>query len=468
MRQRRLRSLGQSGATLLAGMGLAIGLATSHAHAAVAAREIVCPSGLKAWLVEDHGAPLITLGFRFAGGTSQDPQGLPGLAHLTADLVLQGAGDGPVDDYVRAWNDLGAEAIVEAKLESLRGTVKVLTEDRDKAGDLLAAALAAQSVNPAALEDSRSQALAEIEHDEADPLALAYAAYGKLAYGDHPLGYPGNGTRQGVALVTAADIMAFRRRVLVRENLSLAAVGDITTGDTCTWVDHVFGRLPARGEVVAMVPPAIPHAHSLDIPMPTVQAQVVFGVSLARLEPEQRLVAEVLNYTLGGSAFTSRLYRQIRDRRGLAYAIGTSLDSYGVLDEITGTFGADPEHAQEAIGLLRSEFTRLATDGPSDDEVDEAKRALSGQYLRGLIRQVDLANELTLRMALGFGADCVTTYSARVSAIKPAAVRAFARDLPWLNRLIVVTVGAAANPAAASVAAVRERSRSQESPLSEP
>jgi len=175
-----------------------------------------------------------------------------------------------------------------------------------------------------------------------------------------------------------------------------------------------------------------------------------------------------LNYTLGGSAFTSRLYRQIRDRRGLAYSIGTTLDSYSAFSEITGTFGAEPAKAEQAIGLAREEFARLAAEGPSDDEVTEAKAALAGQYLRGLIKRVDLANELTLRMAQGFQPDYVVSYPARLADISPDEVRAFARSVPWLDRLIVVTVGARPEPAGARDQATGERSRGTALPSNEP
>ncbi len=447
---------------------LALAFAGSPCQAATAAREIVTPQGLRVWLVEDHSAPLLTLGFRFAGGSAQDPPGKLGLAHLTAETFLQGAGAFSSDAYLKAWNGLGAEPNFEARNESLRGTLKVLTEDRDKAADLLALAVLEPHLTPDALEDVRDQVLADLEHQATDPESVGYAAYGRLAYGDHPMAKPLHGAAQDVSHIAASDILDFRRRVLARDGLTLSAVGDVTPAETGVLLDRVFGALPLHGELRPMPDPAPPRAQRLDIPLTASEAEVVFGVGLGPLTPRQRDIAELLNYTLGGSAFTSRLYSQIRDRRGLAYSIGTSLDNYSVVSEITGTFGAEPVKAEQAIALARDELAKLASDGPTDSEVDEAKAALAGQYLRGLIKRVDLANELTLRMAQGFPPDCIATYGAKLAAIAPDEVRAFGRAVPWLDRLIVVTVGARPEPSGARDQATGERSRAQAAPGNEP
>ncbi len=449
-------------------MVVAVAALCGPAQAATSAREIVTPLGLRVWLVEDHSAPLLTIGFRFAGGSAQDPVGKSGLAHLTAETFLQGAGALSADAFLRAWNDLGAELNFEARNETLRGTLKVLTQDRDRTGNLLALAVAEPNLTPEALGDARDQVLADLEQLATEPESMGYAAYGRLAYGDHPLVRPIHGTVQDVNAITVADILQFRQRVMVRDGLTLSAVGDLTAPQAGALLDRVFGALPLHGEASALPSPGVPSTQRLDIPLAASEAEVVFGIGLGELTPRARDVGDLLNYTLGGSAFTSRLYRQIRDRRGLAYSIGTSLDNYSVISDITGSFGAEPGKAEQAIALVREELAKLATDGPSDTEIEEAKAALAGQYLRGLIRKVDLANELTLRMAQGFEPDYVAAYAGRLAAIAPAEVRAFARGVPWLDRLIVVTVGARTDPTGRREPVTGERSRAPALPGKEP
>ena len=426
--------------------------------------EVTSPKGLKVWLVEDHTSPLLTLGFRFAGGSAQDPPGKEGLAHLAAEMFFQGAGNQQADDYLQSWNELGAEVTVDARVESLRGTLKVLTRDRDKAVRLLAMAVQTPRADTDALEQVRDQVLAEIDRDATDPETIAFGTYSQMTYGVHPLARPINGTRASIATIDAADILMYRSQMQTRGGLALSAVGDITPMDLGLIVDKVFAALPVQNHVRPVPAPQPAAASRSDLPMQAAQAQVVFGVSLPHLSAREQLAAELLNYTLGGSPFTSRLYRQVREQRGLAYAIGTTFDTYSFGNELTGSFGSQPDTVEEAIGLVREEFARLASQGPADAEVEEAKAALAGQYLRGLIKQIELANELTLRMGQGQTADFIDSYAKRRAAITPDEVRAFARSLPWLERLTVVTVGARGAPG--SVAA--ERSRLHAPPAQEP
>ncbi len=301
------------------------------------------------------------------------------------------------------------------------------------------------------------------------PKSIGYDTYARLSYGDHPLARPPHGTPQGVAAISIADIRRYRAQVMTRDRLTLSAVGDVDESVAGVLIDRAFAALPAVSQLPPIPAPAATRSQRHDIPMAASEAEVVFGISLGQLSPHQRLVAELLNYTLGGSAFTSRLYRQIRDRHGLAYTIGTSFDAYSVVCEITGAFGAEPDKTELAIGLMREELARLATDGPTDVEVEEAKAALAGQYLRGLIKQVDLANELSLRETQGFQPDYVTTYADRLAEIRPEEIRSFARDVPWLNRLVIITVGALAEPAGAmESAAGRVRSRAGSLPAAGP
>ena len=428
------------------------------------ALEVVSPKGLRVWLIEDHATPVLTLGFRFAGGSAEDPPGKEGVAHVAAEMFFEGGGKLSADDYLGRWSDIGAEYDIEARLESLRGTVRVLTPDRDKAMELLGLAVNAPRNDLSSLELVRDQISAELDRDADDPESLAYLAYDELSFAGHARARPVGGTREGVAVVAASDLKRYRERVMARDGLSLAAVGDITPAELGPLVDRIFARLPAHRRAGALSPPAATTAKRSDLSLASAQAQVVFGVGLPGLSERERLGADLLNYTLGGSAFTSRLYHEVREKRGLAYGIGTTLDSYSFMSELSGSFGSAPETVEEAISLVRQEFGNLAAHPPTDSEIEEAKAALAGDYLRGLIRQADLANELTLRMGQGAKPDCIDTYAARLAAITPDEVRGLAQRVPWLDRLVVVTVGAPAGLGATGSG----RSRLHPPPAKEP
>lgn len=407
-----------------------------------AAIEVVSPKGLRIWLVEEHGAPVVTLGFRFAGGSAQDPAGKEGTASFDAQMFLGGGGALAADAYLAEWSKTGSEINVEARLESIRGTVRVLTPDLGKAVDLLALAVNAPRFDRDAIEQVRDQLTADFDRNASNPESAAYLTYDREGYDGHPRGRPVGGTRAGLASITAAGLIDYRERVLTRDGLTLSAVGDISAKDIGAVVDRVFSELPLHGSRRAVPPPPASSAKRIDLDLKSGEAAVVFGVSLPGLGERERLAAELLNYSFGGSAFTSRLYHSVREQRGLAYAIGTTFDRFSFMSEVSGSFNSSPATVEQAIGLVRAEFERLSADPPSDAEVEEAKAALAGDYLRGLIRQADMANELTLRMAEGARPDCIETHAAQLAAIAPREVRGLARAIAWQSRLVIVTAGA--------------------------
>ena len=414
------------------------------AHAATI--EIVSPKGVRVWLVEDHQTPVLTLGFRFAGGSAEDPPGKAGTAHMAAEMFFLGGGSLGADDYLQRWSEIGAEVNVEARLESLRGTVRVLTPDRDKAIELLGLVVNSPRFDLSSLDQVREQIRAEIDRDARDPESVAYSAYDLLGFAGHARARPVGGTREDVANIAAGDLARYRDRVMARAGLSLAAVGDIAPAELGSLVDRVFAALPRQGAVARLQAPAPTAARRDDLRLASDQAEVVFGLGLPELGEREQLAAELINYTLGGSAFTSRLYHELREKRGLVYSIGTNLDSYSFMAELSGSFGSAPGTVEQSINLVRQEFGALANHPPTDGEIDEAKVALAGQYLRGLIRQADLANELTLRMGEGRRPDFIDSYAARLADISADEVRALAKRIPWLDRLVVVTVGATSGP----------------------
>jgi zinc protease len=403
---------------------------------------IVSPKGIRIWLLEDHSAPTLSLSFRFLGGAADDPQDKIGLAHLAAELFLEGGGNLNNDDYLGAWSRLGASATVEARFETLKGTVRLLSRNRRRVIELLRMAVVEPRFDPDTIDRVKQSVITDLQHDRTDLESVAYDAYYASAYEGHPLAHPIDGTEAGINAITIKDLKAFRASTLARDHLSFAAVGDVTASEIAGIADRLFGELPAHAPITQVSKVETHSIQRHDIGMKASQAEVVFGFSLPDVDESKAPVAALLNYTLGGSAFTSRLFKEVREKRGLTYTISTNVESNDFNTEIVGDFGSTPSRVDEALGIVRSEFARLAEQGPSADELSEAKAALAGDYLRGLIRQSDFASELSLRMTQGYPTTFIDDYPKRLSAVSLEDVRALARRVLSPNRLVVVTVGA--------------------------
>ncbi len=311
--------------TLAAGAGIAL---AAPAARAMTIERVISPGGIEAWLVRDHTLPLIAVEFAFLGSGDQDPMDKPGVANLATSLLDEGAG--PFD--ANAFHDRLERKAIELSFRTgrdyLRGTLRTLAANRDEAFDYLRLALNEPRFEPAAVERMRAQMMARLRREILSPNDMANRAWWATAFPDHPYGLPVNGTLESVPQITVEDMKSYTRRALARDNVKIAIVGDIDAETTGKLLDRTFGPLPAKADlkpVAPVLPQGLGRRIVIDLDVP--QAVVNFGgPGIARSDPDF-MAAYIVNHILGGSSFSSRLYVEVREKRGLAYGISASLSS---------------------------------------------------------------------------------------------------------------------------------------------
>jgi len=298
-------------------LSLALPLFASSASATTIER-VVSPGGIEAWLVHEPAIPMIAIDFAFAGGAAQDAIGKAGTATLVASLLDEGAGDIESKAFHARLERKAIELGFQADRDTLRGTLRTLTENRDEAFEDLRLALTVPRFDPNDVEIIRSQILSMLRRDTTSPAEIASLRWWQTAFANHPYGRPVNGTLETVPTITVGDLKDYTRRVIARANLKVAVVGDIDAEAVKTMLDRVFGALPAQPDLNP-VENAAPQGLGrrivvkLDVP----QAVVTFGgPGIARKDPDF-MAAYVVNHILGGGAFSSRLYQEVREKRGL-------------------------------------------------------------------------------------------------------------------------------------------------------
>ncbi|TIT31175.1 MAG: insulinase family protein, partial [Mesorhizobium sp.] len=157
-------------------------------------QEVKSDKGITAWLVEDHTVPIIAIRFVFDGGTAQDPAGKEGLANLMTGLFDEGAGDLDSDAFQVKLDDAGAEMSFEPQRDGIYGSMRMLSEQKDAAFDLLTLAVNKPRFDQAPLDRVRAQVLAGIVANERDPNAIAQRKWLRAIYGEHPYSRPDEGT----------------------------------------------------------------------------------------------------------------------------------------------------------------------------------------------------------------------------------------------------------------------------------
>ncbi|WP_312015125.1 pitrilysin family protein [Bradyrhizobium lablabi] len=447
---RRAALIGGACATLLA-------LSSAPSQAAAKIQRLVSPGGIEAWFVQDSTVPLIAMEYAFGGGASQDPAGKPGVANMVADLLDEGSGDLDSKTFHERLDRRAIELSFQVTRDHFRGSLRMLKDNKDEAYDLLRMALTSARFEPTDVERIRAQLISTLRRDSTNPSALAGRKFLELAFADHPYGKPSNGTLESVPKIEIADLKDYVSRVIARDTLRIAVVGDIDPDTLGKLLDKTFGRLPAKAEltpvsdVVATTPP-----QRAFIPLDVPQTVVTFGGPGIRRHDPDFMAAYVVNHILGGGGLSSRLYKEVREKRGLAYSVYQALLWMEHSALFIGNTGTRADRAGETVDAIGKEVRRIAEDGPTQTELDEAKSYLKGSQMLALDTSSKLAQAMLQYQVDKLPIDYIEKRNAIVDAVTLEDAKRVAKKL-WGDGLLTVIVGrapqAAAQPAAAAPSA---------------
>lgn len=436
---------------LIAAFTVAVLPVSSHAAARI--QHLVSPGGIEAWFVQDATVPLVAMEFAMDGGAAQDPDGKAGVGNMVADLIDEGSGDLDSRAFHEHLDRRAIELGFSVTRDYFRGSLRMLKDDKDEAFDLLRTSLSSPHFDGTDVERIRAQLISGLRRETTSPGALASRRFLEIAYGDHPYGRPSGGSLESVPNITIADLKDYVARVLTREHLKIAVVGDIDAASLGALLDRTFGGLPVKSkltpvpEITASKPPQRDFI-ALDVP----QTIVTFGgPGIKRSDPDF-MAAYVVNHILGGGS-GSRLYREVREKRGLAYSVSDSLAWMEHSALFVGSTGTRADRAGETVEAINREVRRMAEDGPTEQELDEAKSYLKGSRMLSLDTSAKLASALLQYQLDHLSIDYLERRNAVVDAVTIDEARQAARRL-WGDGLLTVIVGRAPQAAAQPVAAV--------------
>ena len=405
-------------------------------------RQLVTPAGVEVWHVESPLVPLVALAFAFEGGAAQDPSNKPGVAQMLARLLDEGAGPYDSDAFQEELAARAVELTFHAGPDSLGGQLKTLVKHADEAFELLRLALAEPRLDADAIERVRAQTIAGLRYQANDPGSVATKRFFAEAFPGHPYGRPTSGTVESVAAVARDDLVRLHGVTATRARVKVAAVGAIGADRLAELIDLAFGGLP-EPEPLGPVPPtaitSLGERVVVDLDVP--QSVIRFGLNGVTWRDPDFIPAYVLNHILGGGAFTSRLFQEVREKRGLAYSVGTSLVSYRSGAMLWGYTATKNERVPEALDVIAAEMARLKEEGPTDDELQKAKDYLTGSYALSFDTSTKIAHQLAQIAFEGLGLDYIARRNALVSAVTQDDLRRAAARTLDDGRMLVVVAG---------------------------
>lgn len=412
------------------------------AEASMKIQRVTSPGGIEAWLVENHDVPLIALRFGFSGGAAQDPDGKHGLANFVTGMLNEGAGDMDSLAFQEREEELAVRMEFDATRDAFVGGLQTLTKNRDDAFDLLRLALNEPRFDQDAIERIRKQIVTGLKFDKNNPRKVASREWYRLAFKEHPYSRAVKGEIDSVSQIKQQDFKDYVKRVFAKDTLKVAVVGDIDAKTLGKLLDKVFGSLPDKSDLrpIADVKPAagpLKKIVEMNVPQSTVQ----FGHQGIKRKDDDFVPSFILNYILGGGGFNSRLMEEVREKRGLAYSIFSALAPFRHSAVYVGTVATENKSVLKSLEVISGELRRMANEGPTAEELKNAKQYLTGSYPLRFDTSSKIAGQMLWIQIEDLGIDYIEKRNGLIEAVTLDDVKRVAKRLLKSDGLIVTIVG---------------------------
>ncbi len=401
------------------------------------------PNGLVWLFSEQRSLPLVAVQVLVKAGALRDPAGKEGLANLTAILLLQGTKKRSAPQIAEELDFLGAKLSASGSEDFALISLMTLKKDLAAGLDLLQDVLFNPAFAPKEVQQKVSQLLASFQTDEDEPGIVASRAFHRWLYGQHPYGYPPKGTPSGLKAISREDILAFHRTYYRPNNAILSIVGDLSKEEATAAVTRFFGPWePAPIPELKISPPeTFNKPRVMVINKDITQANIVWGhLGIARDNPDF-YAFQVMNYILGGGGFASRLMDNIREKRGLAYSVGSSFDPGVLAGPFAVALETKNDSAGDAVAQVIKEVERIRAEPVSEKELEDAKSYLIGSFPRKMDSVAKRASLMGYVEFYGLGLDYPWRYPELVRPLTPADIQKVAEKYLHPDRYLLVVVG---------------------------
>ena len=353
-------------------------------------RRTVLPSGARVLTEAMPGQRSVSIGCWVDVGSRDEAEGQHGSTHFLEHLLFKGTRRRDAMDIATAFDAVGGEANAATGKEHTTYYARVLDEDLPMAIDVVTDMVTSAVLDPEDFASEREVILEELAMNDDDPADVAHERFAEVVLGEHPLGRPIGGTPETIRAVGRDDVWEHYRRNYEPRHLVFTAAGGLDHDDVCARVQAELERGVERLPSAAPAPRRVAGAaaaggpgRSLVVSRPTEQAHLVLGCTGVTATDERRFRLSVLNAVLGGG-MSSRLFQEVREKRGLAYSVYSFNANYSDGGYLGLYAGCSPAKADQVAELMLAELVRLAEDGLPEEELRRGIGQLAGGLVLGL------------------------------------------------------------------------------------
>jgi len=405
-------------------------------------KRIVLDNGMVLLLSEKHDIPMVTVNMAIKAGGTAEPEDKPGLASITASLLMQGTSKRSANRISSEIDFIGGSLSVSGGNDFASAGLRVLKKDLRNGLDLLSDVLMNPVFDQKEIDRKIKETLAEIQRQKDEPGVVANNAFAKAVYGKNAYGRTDDDVAAYLPKLTRQDIFNFYTARYSPNNIIVAVVGDVNENEIISLLEEYFkgwkrSDQPLRASVP---PPVIEKTVIRKIDKNITQANIEIGnIGISRENPDFYAVI-IMNYILGGGGFSSRLMDNIRDNKGLAYDVHSSFSAQKEPGAFSVSIKTKNESASEVIGETLKEILRIQAEPVTDKELADAKSYLTGSFPLRMDTYEKIAGMLTSIEIYNLGLDYPLRYPALINSVTREDVQRVAQKYLHPDNLVIVVV----------------------------
>ena len=379
----------------------------------------------------------------FPGGQVREPARLGGLSHLTMDVVVKGTVRHSHAELTERIESLGASLWGDDAPDYGSLNLSVPAQEAEEAFPYLAEVALEASYPSEELDKEKKATLAEIKNKEEHPFTIAYERLKTLLYGSHPYGRPETGSEKTVPAVTRGEVLRWKNGWLKPSHAILSVASPLQPRDVLKQAESLLGGVWPEGEPFPKRPvgPAEPRRETkVRLKRKFKQVYLLFGFAAPGFSHPLYPRIKVLDAILGGG-MSARLFREIRERHGLAYEVGSFYPTRSLGSVFVIHAGLQASKLRQAEECVRDLLREISRNTPPVEEVEEAKRYLRGTYFMDHQTNSRKAFYAGWWEILGKGAAYDARYPEEIAAVTPEEVRQTAETIFSKPAQIVELVG---------------------------
>lgn len=402
--------------------------------------------GVPVYYINNPALPMVDIKVVFDAGSARDKKKY-GIAAFTSSLLDTGAGKWNADQIAEHFESVGAQFSVGASTDSASLSLRTLTDPKlfDKALETMQVILTQPKFAQVDFDREQKRVLAGLKHREESPGAVAGLAFDKALYGKHPYAYPSSGYIKTVSNFKSSDVKQFYQNYYVTANAMIVIVGALNKQQATDTAETLMAKLPKGQKPVPLADVKLPKkATTQYINFPSTQTHILVGFPSINRHDKDYIALYVGNHILGGSGLVSRLSKEIREKRGLAYSAYSYFSPMIKKGPFTIGLQTKNDQTQEALKVLNTTLSEFIDKGVTEAELIAAKKNITGGFVLRFDNNSKLTNYLAMISFNHLPLDYLDTFPKRVEAVTVTEIKeAFKRRInPKL--LQTVTVGGSA------------------------